>query len=141
MTTIAFDGIHICADTLITSGGIRMGRAEKIVRTKNGIVAFAGDMATCLKIAAWITEGGDKKNLPKLMDDEQFEALWIDKKKRAWHIETSLIPFPACVPCSLGSGADFALAAMVSGMSAKKAVELAIKLDCFSGGDVQEVKI
>lgn len=141
MTTIAFDGVSICADTLVSSDGVRMGHAEKIIKTKNGVVACSGDMATCAKIVDWIGKGASKKRLPALTSDEDFNVLWIDKKKRAWHIETSLVPFRACVPCAEGSGSDFALAAMTAGMNARKAVELAIKLDCYSGGEIQEVKI
>lgn len=141
MTTIAYDGKTICADSLVTAGGVRKGAMVKIVKTRNGWVACAGALTACVRVVDWITDGADVTTTPALSEDEEFQCLWVDRKRKVWYVDGAFTPYPAWVPSAIGSGADFALAALTLGIDARGAVELGIKLDCYSGGDIQEVSV
>lgn len=138
MTTIAFDGTHLCADTLITAGSERVGYQSKIYAFSSGYVAYCGDVTACHVVLDWIRKGARKNARPVLELESSFELLWI-KKGKVFVVDEELFPRPGFTPYTLGSGAAYALAALHLGCTARQAVELAIKLDTGSGGDIDEV--
>jgi len=140
MTSIAYDGKTLAADSRIAAGSTVFGTGAKIFKLKDGShVAFCGRASLWPEVVAWLN-GGDK---PVITDREEdgVSALVVDKKGKAYEIDSDLRPFPACVPWAGGSGQPFALAALVLGYTAEEAVELACKLDTASGLPIQSVRI
>lgn len=141
MTTVAFDGISICADTLITDGDAKAGYQSKIHRWTSGgvdhIASYAGHLTACHVALSWIKEGMKKKSRPVWDYETDFEIILI-KNKEVWVMDETFHLRPGYTPYTLGSGAAYALAALHLGKSAREAVELAIKLDSGSGGEINE---
>lgn len=136
MTTIAWDGVSLCSDSLLTSDRIRSGFAKKIFRlVDGGRVGVAGQFSAASVVVDWLKSGrAEKPN-----DDLDFAAIWIQADGSVWCIESDFNPYPMSGACAIGSGSDIALAALTLGKTAREAVELAIKLDCMSGGDIDEL--
>jgi hypothetical protein len=136
MTTVAWDSVSLCSDSLMTCDGRRVGTMKKIYRTNFGLVAVSGQVSAVLRVVQWVADGEARL---KPEEDLDFTALWIKHDGTAWGIESDFNPYPMSGPCTLGSGGDIALAALTLGKTAREAVELGIKLDCISGGDIQEL--
>jgi len=115
---------------------MRVGTMKKIYRTNFGLVAVSGQVSAILRVLQWV-DGGEARLKPE--EDLDFTALWIKHDGTAWVVEPDFNPYPMSGPCTLGSGGDIALAALTLGKTAREAVELGIKLDCKSGGDIQEL--
>lgn len=138
MTTIAYDGKTMCADTLMTCNGTRIGYVSKMERVPDGVVGYAGTVSDCQLVIEWMRGGMKKKDRPELSSTADVGIIYVKNTGEVFLVDEGLMPYPTCVPCAEGSGADFALAAMHLGKTSKQAVKLAIKLDCYSGGAIQE---
>lgn len=137
MTTIAYDGKYLAADSQSNDNGIKRN-VVKIFKHKLGLFGISGLLTHGLQTIAWITDQGALPELyPKHEKDEIGYTLHIDRQGRIWRYEGSSMPvefldkFIAC-----GSGRDFACAAMELGASASHAVEIASKFDVNTGGKV-----
>lgn len=142
MTCIAWDGKTLAADKAATNVGY-MRRVTKIFRVPEGLVGFAGDGDYALEFLEWFNNGRVVADYPKSLADGAVGAIFIDQDKRCWGY--TKVPYPQlCEDAfdALGSGRDYALAAMYLGKTAKEAVEVAIALDngCGKGIDVLEIK-
>lgn len=149
MTTIAWDGVSLCSDSLMTCDGRRVGMMLKIHALhhdqavadgflhKTGMVGISGQVSAAGVVLRWLESGCRER--PE--GDLDFTALWIKRDGSSWCIEEDFNPYQISCPCAIGSGADIALAALTLGKTAREAVELAIKLDCISGGDIQELTL
>lgn len=134
MTTCAYDGKELAADSQATQDSHIATYTVKIFKTDTYIMAFTGPI--------------DEGYLFKLILDEEIKAkdckfsnsfcgiVWTDDGELTeWY--GSMIPVPTYDKyLAWGSGAEIALAAMHSGKSAREAVELAKKLDIYTGGKV-----
>lgn len=139
MTTLAFDGKSICADTLVTSGSGRVGYQRKLYKTPVGILAYCGELTPCRMVLDWAMKGLKKKHKPNLAGfDADFEVLVVSKKG-VLVIDPMLYPYPANAPYTAGSGAEYAMAALHMGKTAREAVALACRLDAYSGGEIHEI--
>ena len=126
------------------------GFVSKIGRNPNGDIAgVAGTLAICQKWLRAFVQGADE--LPSLKPqtgdkNDDAQALIIRKPLKGyapvvemWEVDGPIefdAPFYV-----IGSGWKFALGALESGASAKKAVEVASKYDPATGGDVECLKI
>lgn len=137
MTTIAYrDGI-IASDTRGTDENYHPGiyRCEKLFRKDGAIIGTAGGDAEGMVFVDWY---GTKKKPPERLvaGDADFCCLvltpdglfWYDKWCRPNRI---LDEFYA-----VGSGAPYAVGAMAMGASADHAVSIAMRYDCYTGGDI-----
>jgi len=139
MTTIAYDGKTLAADTLVTSGSLAFGHTRKLHKLTDGRhVALCGNMALEPEILAWLNGKGEK---PVLDADEEIGGLLVDKKGNAFEVSGSLRLHPACVPWAGGSGEHIALAAMALGKTAVEAVALACKMDVKTREPIDSVRI
>lgn len=147
MTTIAFDGRLLAADGRATAGGMITNKyAQKIFPIKmlanglevNGVVAGAGSFEAICMIKKHLETYDlfDAELIPEL-EPESAGALVILETGEVYILEHKLVPMVQEVPCSIGSGSPYAMAAMVAGKSAPAAVEVAKELDCYSGGLVR----
>lgn len=141
MTTIAFDGVSLCADTLVTEGDARVGYQRKIHRWKaagvDHLAAYAGHLTACHLALDWVKKGMKKRQRPVWDYDADFEIILV-RDKEVLILDETFHLRPGYTPYTLGSGAAYALAALHLGKSAREAVELACKLDIGSGGEIHE---
>lgn len=137
MTTIAWDGKCLAADSQFGGQFIEQAPIEKIVHLANGcVVAGAGTMTDVRRIAAWVEEGAERAKYPSL--DDCSETFVIDERGISWFGPGSGgIPLPLPAPTAIGSGGSFAVAAMLAGATAAQAVEIACRLDAESSLPVQ----
>lgn len=137
MTTIAFDGKVLAADTQYTSGDFVSGYANKIHNLNDGsYLAMSGQIDYVPVFIAWLN-GGDKPELPA---DAQFTAAHF-KDGNITEYSSSLNGYPGFTPYACGSGESCALTAMKCGKNAIDAVKVACEMDIFSGGEVTYVVI
>ncbi|MNM27095.1 hypothetical protein D3C81_375790 [compost metagenome] len=161
MTTIAYDGKRLCSDSQTSvSGKRRLGPRQKIyVAGKDDnwtllgqkVIAFAaaGNSGAYHYIVAALEKGvGVEQSIAA--KNLSFSCIVVVESGKAyiWQVTRNLkagedrqeinhIPGPYAV----GSGADFAEAALGMGFSAKKAVKVAKRHDLHSGGKVQVYRI
>lgn len=140
MTTVAFDGKTLAADTLISQDNCRFGQADKCFRLSNGYVfAAAGATALSYQFKDWIEGGMNPDSVPKL-EDRPFEGILIIDGN-AFELTRFGELFPACVPWAGGSGWQAAMVAMRLGKTATEAVELAASVDVYTGGPITTIKV
>ncbi len=133
MTTVAFDGVSLCADSLVTMGTFRAGRANKIHKLADGrLFVASGHLDQIHAVKQWL-DGGDK---PEETDD--FDGYIVDNGK-PYCVGNNLCIYEAWTPFVAGSGMEIAMTAMMCGKTAREAVEIACSLDANSGLPVQEV--
>ena len=143
MSTIAYRDGSIAGDTLCCSGWVRSGRVEaKITRGPSGVLAGAVGSATFAeKLLRWARLGrqGDP---PKGEDtaDRCDRGVVIEADGRITVYEgdgsfTLDAPFFA-----MGSGRELALGAMAMGASAERAIEVASRLDVYTGSEIQALR-
>lgn len=144
MTTIAYDGTTIAADTLSTYDMERCAVPKKKIRVENGVVfALTGAGRFYDALVKWFFDGADTENMPKgksgdygysliVIDEDGVRSYnddcgypnWFKEQKMAW-----------------GTGQDYAMGAMYAGADAESAVKVACMLDIKSGGAVQVVNV
>lgn len=138
MTTIATDGKSMAADGLTTFNGMIVQDAtKKVNRLGDGrIVGCCGDCSDARLFAEWLLAGG---KAPKLA--QGFGALVVSL------LEPVRVYFHDCSyqevepPYAIGSGAEFAFAAMDCGKSPVGAVEIAARRDAKTGGVITEMHL
>ena len=143
MTTIVYKDGVLAGDTLISEGDHFYGHRSKIFDLELWIVGIAGASMLYDEFLKFVMGHEFNKEAFKAAD-LQFKAIVIDKhtKKVSCYekeliedgdIKTDFIAF--------GSGAAIAKGALLMGATAKQAVECAAKLDHYTGGEIQEIKV
>lgn len=150
MSVIAWDGTTLAGDRRATIGGL-IRTINKIFRVTNPhdgqvvLAAYAGEADCGEAMLHWFAAGADPSRFPESQKDKEMWAglliVWPDGE--LWKFERT--PFPIKFPpqqFAIGSGRDFALAAMHLGKTAQEAVEVAIHFDsgCGNGVDVLTFK-
>ena len=133
MTTVAYDGITLAADTH-SETSISM-TTHKLHRLASGdLFAAAGSVQEILTVLCWLNGGEKPANL------DNFEGLIITRHG-AERLGERLMRVPVLEPfCAIGSGAHFALAAMDCGRNAAAAVRVAAKFDPGTRGKIDTLK-
>lgn len=134
MTTLAWDGKTLAADTL-ASNGIKW-RFHKLYRLPDGsIFGGAGSCQEILAVLAWLRKG------EKPADLQNFEGLIITKAGVS-ALGMRLMREPVLERCyAVGSGSHFAIAAMACGKNAVEAVRIAARFDPGTGGRVETLTL
>lgn len=134
MTTVAWDGRQLAADRQMTHAGARV-QGCKLVRIGGLLVAGAGDSAGVREMHEWVRGGRKKDELPAFQRDRHdcVELLVVERGVcylyQASHVPVTILQrFFA-----IGSGSDYATAAMHLGKTAAEAVELASLYDTSTG--------
>jgi hypothetical protein len=135
MTTIAWDGETIAADSQDNYTDFKTLSSQKLFRFGEEIIATAGHGTTGMLFIDWYE--GDQGEVPRIDADDDFDILvWnkdglfnVDRYFRLMRVSE---PFFA-----IGCGACVALGAMHMGANAKQAVEVAKKVDLYTGGKVK----
>jgi len=132
MTTIAWDGKSLAADRQTS---MFRGACTKVVRLACGhLFGSSGDLRDGVSVQKWLEGGGEK---PKVSDS--FHAILIEFGT-LYVLEENLSRIKYDRPFfAVGSGRDFAMAAMLLGKTARDAVLIAHQLDVNTGADVDEL--
>ena len=140
MSVIAWDGQRLAADKRASIGSL-IRTTTKVFRLPATLAGYTGDADAGEEILAWFKAGHDPKTFPESQRNKDTWAglliIWPDGV--LWKYEHA--PYPICFPpqqFAVGSGRDFALAAMYLGKTAAEAVEIACHFDssCGNGVDV-----
>lgn len=136
MTTIAFDSNTIAADTQLTSDSMKLF-CRKIFRIpeKHWIWCGAGNAHVEAAVLDYIRNGGPE---PERKELKGFEALIYNyQDKTIWFMDSSIHLQPVVDSLyTIGSGGKVARAAMLLGLPAKAAVELASEVDIYTNNIV-----
>ena len=155
MTTIAWDGEILASDSRSTSGITIVSESEKkVVKSETGelwrvlgnrVIAFAcsGNASMPLELKSYLEVGLNFNT--QMRESLSFSAIVICENQ-GWEIYKSegskdIDIQPLSPKRAIGSGADFATAALAMGKSSIDAVEVAILCDVYSGGDIQSFTI
>ena len=144
MTTIAWDGKTLAADGQITrDNSIVMTTTQQKIFKNVGVfdvLAFCGDWMPIDDFLDWALKPEDSQ-------PPRGEYTVIFAINGVLHFSSMETPLSECMVLAKGavdawgSGAHLALGALHSGKSARQAVNLACKLDVFTGGTVRSVRI
>lgn len=135
MTTIAWDGKTLAADRQGDAGGLKFAVCKLRTMADGSLIGVAGPLSNGLELIKWIEEGEAPDKLPAFQRTDDWAGLLrIMLDGRILRYERGPIPFEVLEPFySIGSGRDFAMAAMAMGKSAAEAVELAARFDSGTG--------
>lgn len=139
MTTIAYKNGVLAVDGLATYGQTPESvRAEKVIKAKDGrLFAICGDFGTTHAYAKMLASGTTPNPLPK----DAGKVIEVRGRRSVIvHDAGGSYPLKA-KEWSYGSGSDAARGAMMAGADAKKAVQIACKLDVHSGGIVRTFQV
>jgi ATP-dependent protease HslVU (ClpYQ) peptidase subunit len=139
MTVIAWDGKTLAADKQSTFCGLPR-TTTKIHRAKDGsLLGAAGETAMCAALRAWYDAGAvtadfpDKSNTSHLLVIRPDGQVYLyDGHAVPIHLED---PFTA-----LGSGRDYAMAALHLGKTAAEAVQVACVFDAWCGNGIDTLE-
>lgn len=133
MTTIAFDGTVLAADT---QASLFKDPIRKIYLLDSGAVFGAsGNVEDLYAALAWLREGGGK---PKLQNN--FHGILI-RHRKAVLLEEGLIEMPFSGPfVAIGSGREFAMGALYCGASASAAIHCAHSYDPSTGSGIETIQ-
>lgn len=135
MTVIAWDGKTLAADRMSSCFEL-IEPVTKIWRLKDGsLIGAAGSATRCLAMMDWIEKGADPAAIPPFqMTDDWVHVLRVMPDKTLLRYENGAFPLKVeAEKTAIGSGRDFAIAAMHLGLGAVEAVELANKLSSSCG--------
>jgi len=131
MTTIAWDGKTLAADSQMTSDYIETVSLNKILINKDHTIGGVGSCSDIKRFSQDIS----------MQIGKECEALVISNKtgKCQYHCDSGS-PLDMNFITAIGSGAKFAMGAMLAGADAKQAVKIASKLDPYTGGRIRSKK-
>jgi hypothetical protein len=136
MTTVAWDGRSLAADSQITSEFKTTGHS-KFFRFRDGSIgAFAG---------TWANVQAAQRFLDHQVDEcptTEWTAIVMRPGGRVDVLECdgSVLDITT-IPYALGSGQAYALAAMACGKTAQEAVYVAASFDPYTGGPIEEHRL
>lgn len=140
----------MASDGQITFGGRIDDYRMKKVRKINGcLVGGAGRLASVLQFFDWFQDWSDAQQVqgdaphvkvfvPEGIDDEDFHGLVVFADEVVFIYEGGKKSYQMSGQeyFAIGSGSDYALAAMDAGAEADEAVEVAIHRDIYTGGEI-----
>lgn len=135
MTTIAWDGQDLAADSLVSLGSIKY-TTRKLARLKDGgILGAAGKSIEITQLVKYLN--GDTSAAPKI---PSVHAIHITPERNVYLYAGGFDDSPVLDRyVAVGSGGDIALGAMEAGKSAVQAVEIACRRDSNSGPPVESL--
>jgi len=139
MTTVVYDGKTLVADRQLTDGNRRFP-TTKLWRLKDGsAIAGAGGISDILAARDYFNE-------PDLFDEKpelsNVEMLLVRPDGTVWVAEEDLVLVRVeRAYHAIGTGADYALAAMALGCDAARALRTAAIFDVYTGESLDHVEI
>lgn len=141
MTTIAWDGATVAADSLVIGpSSIRSTAAQKLRVVGDTVYGMTGAFALFDPLVAWHRAGAVPDQFPNLYGETDWTLIVIDGGDAVFYGPT---PYPdaskAAPPQAWGSGWEVAMGALLAGKSAAEAVVIAMEVDLATGGKVRVV--
>lgn len=151
MTTIAVDlkAREIAADSQDTDESGQKYHCQKLYKVNGHIIATAGGSYAGLLFIAWFDQWEDEpewEDRPDLVDldlEEDFECLVIRPNGSCYTVNRLFVPYEQTheTQIAIGSGGKAARAAMMAGCTPTQAVEIAKKIDTYTGGEVVTMRL
>lgn len=143
MTVIAWDGKTLAADKRAINNGFKGGTVTKVHRWQDGLCAFAGDLDVGMQMVDWLRNDRTAANYPKQQQEKNAcSLLVINRDGTAHRYESTPVPLlMENTQQAMGSGRDYALAAMHLGYDARRAVEVACALDSGCGNGIDALDL
>lgn len=146
MTVIAWDGRTVAADSqgIVGCGHRSPLRSAKIVLHEGVIFGTTGRMGPMREAwIGWYLAGARPDCVPPMgIGHDDAGNLVVFRDGRCF-VFSALVPY-ACeeaAPFAFGSGADYAIGAMMAGANAAKAVQIAIACDVNCGGEIDAIEL
>ena len=140
MTTIVGNKEKLVADsrfTMFSRNGDSIVNSPKLYRKRDAIIGTCGHADNGDIFVRWY---GSKKKAPKFKTDE-FEALVLTAKG-LFHYDENCSSGPVLSQwCAIGTGGHAAYGALYMGATLEQAVEIACKVDIYSGEPIQTMKL
>lgn len=134
MTTLAWCGKEMAADSQATSGALKALNATKIFKEEHYIMAFSGSIDEGYMFKAVLDDELKAKDCS--ISKDFCSMVWWDTGDYEEYFDGLVaIPFDGKFN-AMGSGAAIALAAMDCGKTASEAIAIAKKYDIYTGGRV-----
>ena len=145
MTCIAWDGHTLAADKRCCLGTM-VNTVTKIwpLDTPTGRVLFggAGDFDACAAMSNWVESGYDPAKFPPEQKTDNWAAVIVVDQDGARQYERTAYPIRYDDPyVTLGSGREFARAALFLGRNAYDAVAVACALDSGCGNGIDTLTL
>jgi hypothetical protein len=144
VTTIAFDGRYLAADTLTVRGGNRVEQPLCKLAVRDGVAYAFGGMWWALtgELMSWYGACDSIVDFPNPRGLDG-ALLAVNAYSRQATLLTAEMPYPDLEnpPVALGTGSDLALGAMGAGVTAMEAVQIAMRWDLKTGGHVEFVDL
>lgn len=144
MTTIAYDGRSVAADSQAKCGNYRKPQeVQKLRRIGNVVFACTGAFCMFDPMIEWYQNGAKADKLPVNKDSDERTVLIVFDKGRCL-VYTNLNPYPdeCFAPDAWGSGYQYAIGAMKRDImqngeaDAESAVRVACDCDTETGGKI-----
>lgn len=140
MTVIAWDGKTLAADKQSTFCGLPR-TTTKIHRAKDGsLMGATGTTAVCVALRNWYDAGAVKVDFPDKDKEATLLVVKPDGTLLLWDSNATPIRIEDKFH-AIGSGRDFALAALHLGHTAREAVEVACKYDVYCGKGIETLEL
>lgn len=136
MTVIVWDGITLAADRRVTFG-TSISTTTKIHKISNMLVGGAGKSSEVQACVQWVRDGMDRSQYPSIQKEDPCSFLVIHADGAIHYYGKT--PDPLIIEdtrFTIGSGSEYADAAMYLGKTAYEAVEVAIALDSGCGNGI-----
>ncbi len=140
MTTIVWDGQKLCADTLVVAEGQPKVHTKKLTKTEDGhLIGFCGSVRDAKRLLLWFHRGHVLKRLPEL---EACSLLIVTPQRQVITVDSDGTVCPLLDHrFAIGSGSAYALGALAMDASGPEAIEVAMRFDTSTGGDVQWLEL
>lgn len=138
MSVIAWDGKRLAADKRAVFGSMSR-EVIKIFRSGEVLAGYVGNIDQGEEVLAWFSSGHDPDKFPVSQRDREDWAALLVVFPSGWIWVYERTPYPIKFPpqqYALGSGRDYAMAAMHCGKTAPEAVVVACVFDCSCGHGV-----
>jgi len=150
MTTILVteDNEMLC-DSQATSGDFIISyEFDKVENINGNLVGIAGKYSSCMAFKDWFASISETQSaiseypnanvvVVEPEEDEQFDALILSPDGILTMFEGSSAAYEVSAPYAIGSGGIYALSALDGGANGKTAMEVAIKRDIYTGGEIK----
>lgn len=150
MTTIAFDGTTMAADSQCSWGHVPLQSPAKIIVTRDVVIGLSGD-GDCRELESKLAEVDRPEDVPlvgELRDAHEYllAIVCFRKLKELWLLQTKDDEGSFFIKVedkfiAIGTGGDLAMGSMAAGCTAKEAVKLACKHDVGSSPPIRTVKV
>ena len=142
MTIIAWDGKTLAADKRLTNCGMA-SPVTKIFRCEESLIGISGEFSLAQELINWYKNGCEIDKFPAFQrDEDDYVGMLVINKKGVFKYGRT--PFPMILESqffAIGSGRDYAMAAMHLGKTAVEAVEIASIFDCGCGNGVDSLTL